>query len=136
MFKRNVNEWLVVWGEWERCGRAYLAHLQPKSSMAIWMDTVLPTERPPQPELDDDGAAWFCGLMSRLKRSRPRLYQLLHWIHVTQLSTREVSTRLNINRHRTDQLYERAVGWLDAMIEAEMGIAEINYKKSLQGGRH
>lgn len=136
MIKRSVHDWLELWGEWERCGRAYLAHLQPKSPMGICMDSLLPTNKMSPPEIDDDGALWFCGILTRLRRSRPKLFEVLLWVHVQQLSMREVASRLQLNRIRTGETYERAIGWLDAMIEAELAIAEIKSKKGLQGGCH
>lgn len=136
MIKRSVHEWLELWGEWERCGRAYLAHLQPKSSMGIYMDTVLPTDKAPLPELNDEEAEWFCSIMTRFRRSRPRLFELLLWIHARQLSLREVASRLDVNRHRVGEMYERAIGWVESLTEAQYGLDEIQTKKRLQGGRH
>jgi hypothetical protein len=119
MVKRDVHEWLALWGEWERNGRAYLAHLQPKSPMGLYMDSVLPTQKGFAPSLDDEGAAWFCGLMSRLKQSHKLQYDVLYCVHVSLLSMREVSETMRINRHKVAGMYERALGWVDGNLDAQ-----------------
>lgn len=119
MVKRDVHEWLALWGEWERNGRAYLKHLQPVSPMGIFMDSVLPTEKGFAPSLDDEGALWFCRLMSRLKQTRRLHYDVLYCVHVRLLSMREVSEKLHINRHKSAGVYERAMGWVDGQLDAQ-----------------
>ncbi len=111
--EKSVIDILNAWGEWERCGSNVLRHLQTKSSLAAWLDSVTTTQRGFAPSLSDDDALLFGRTMLILKNNRPDLYRILFMVHVSQDSMRSVSSKLNISWERAAKLYERGLGIID-----------------------
>lgn len=117
--KRTVHEWLQLWGEWERAGANYLAHLSPPSNMEIVIrGNVQQVQHSFSPSLDDDEAMWFCKLMSKLKSVRPDAYNLFEMVDIWQMSMREVSRRLGVSFESAARLYENAIGIIEGMMLA------------------
>lgn len=114
---KNVIEMLDEWGEWERCGSAYLAHLQTKSPMGVWIDSVLPAQRAFAPSMNDEDALAFGKIMLELKKTRPAQYKILFLVHVWKLSMRDVAICLDISRGLADKEYARAVERVECYIE-------------------
>lgn len=115
--EKSVIDMLDAWGEWERCGSNVLRHLQTKSSLAAWLDSVTTTQRGFAPSLSDDDALLFGRTMLVLKQSRPSQYRILFLVHVELCSMRDVSSKLNINRVLAAKVYERAVGWIEGCFD-------------------
>lgn len=111
--EKSVIELLDAWGEWERCGSNVLRHLQTKSSLGVWLDSVTTTHRAFAPSLSDDDALLFGRTMLAVKNSRPDLYRVLFMVHVERESMRTVSSRLNISWERAAKTYARAIGVID-----------------------
>lgn len=109
----NAIDMLDAWGEWERCGSNVLRHLQTKSSLGVWLDSVTTTHRSFGPSMSDDDALMFGRVMLVLKQSQPGQYRILFLVHVERCSMREVASKLNINRVLAAKVYERALGWVD-----------------------
>jgi hypothetical protein len=109
----SVIEMLDAWGEWERCGSNVLRHLQSKSSLGAWLDSVTTTHRGFAPSMSDDDALLFGRTMLVLKNSRPDLYRVLFMVHVDKESMRAVASRINMSWERAAKLYERGIGVLD-----------------------
>lgn len=110
---KSVIDMLDAWGEWERCGSNVLRHLQTKSSLGAWLDSVTTTHRGFGPSMSDDDALLFGRTMLAVKNSRPDLYKILFMVHVERESMRTVSSRLNISWERAAKTYERALGVID-----------------------
>lgn len=115
--ENGVIELLDAWGEWERCGSNVLRHLQTKSSLGAWLDSVTTTQRGFAPSMSDDDALLFGRAMLALKQARPGEYRILFLVHVERCSMREVSGKLNINRVLAAKIYERGLGWLEGCFE-------------------
>jgi hypothetical protein len=111
--EKSVIEMLDAWGEWERCGSNVLRHLQTKSSLGVWLDSVTTSQRGFAPSMSDDDALLFGRTMLLIKNSRPDLYRVLFMVHVERESMRAVSARLNISWERAAKTYERALGVID-----------------------
>ncbi len=111
--ENGVIELLDAWGEWERCGSNVLRHLQTKSSLGAWLDSVTTTQRGFAPSLSDDDALLFGRTMCAIKNNRPDLYRVLFMVHVERESMRTVSARLNISWERAAKIYERGLGVID-----------------------
>ena len=114
---KSVFDLLDAWGEWERCGSNVLRHLQTKSSMQAWMDSVLPARRAFAPGMSDDEALAFGRIMLQLKSARAASYEVLYMVHVDNASMRDVASRLNVSRDLAGKMYERAIGWLEGCFE-------------------
>lgn len=111
--EKNVIEILDAWGEWERSGSNVLRHLQAKSALGVWLDSVTTTQRGFAPSMSDDDALLFGRTMLAVKNTRPDLYRVLFMVHVERESMRTVSSRLNISWERAAKIYERALGVID-----------------------
>lgn len=114
---KSVIDMLDAWGEWERCGSNVLRHLQTKSSLGAWLDSVTTTHRGFGPSMSDDDALLFGQTMLALKNVRPGQYQVLFLVHVERCSMRDVSSKLNVSRVLAAKIYERAIGWLEGCFE-------------------
>jgi hypothetical protein len=117
--EKNVFEILDAWGEWERCGSNVLKHLQSKSSLGVWLDSVTTTRRSFAPSMSDDEALMFGRVMLALKTNRPGQYQVLFLVHVERCSMRDVASKLNINRVLAAKIYERAIGWVECCFDIQ-----------------
>lgn len=115
--QKSVFDLLEAWGEWERCGSNVLRHLQTKSSMQSWMDSVLPSQRGFAPGMSDDEALAFGQVMLKLKTLRRASFEVLYMVHVDRASMRDVASRLNVSRESAARIYERAIGWLEGCFE-------------------
>lgn len=115
--EKSVIELLDAWGEWERCGSNVLRHLQTKSSLCLWIESVTTVQRGFAPSMSDDEALLFGRAMLALKHSRPGEYRILFLVHVERCSMRDVSSKLNINRVLAAKNYERGLGWLEGCFE-------------------
>ncbi len=117
MKKRDVVEWLELWGEWERRGGNFVRHLQPKSPMLTIGAVVVRDDSPPAPELNDDEARWICGKLLVVKRSRPSHYAILKQVHVHQLSIVRIASLNKTSRNRASESYKEALGAFDMLLE-------------------
>ena len=112
----SIQKRLELWGEWERHGRNYTAHLQPKSCLEHSGVLVLKDDRPPLPELSDDDAAWFCAIMANVKTCSPYNYRVLKLRYMNDFSIVRVKTFLKVGQDRCYELISIAEFYVEQLI--------------------
>lgn len=117
MKKRNVFEWLELWGEWERLGGNYTKHLRAKSQMLSVGAVVVRHDSLPPPQLNDDDALWICDKLAFVKRERPHHYKILKQVHVNQMSMVRVAAFNKTSRNKASEDYKYALGYFEAALE-------------------
>lgn len=104
MKKRCIQEWLDLWGEWERAGSNYTKHLQPKSCMlSLGGAVVVRIDAPPPPNLSDDDARFICSVMAKIKSESPYNYRVLRLRYLNGLSVPRLKAFLKVGQ---DKCYE------------------------------
>lgn len=113
MKKRNIQEWLDLWGEWERVGSNYTKHLQPKSCMLSLDAVVVRLDFSPEPDLSDDEARFICGVMAQVKTLSPYNYRVLKLRYLSGLSIPRLSAFLKVGRPKCYELLGAAEIYAD-----------------------
>lgn len=116
MSKRGIVEILELWGEWERSGRNYTKHLQPKSGLLMIDVVVVREDEPPLPTLDDDEAALICRKMAIIKTQSPYNYRVLKMRYMNCLSIPRLTTYLKVGRPKCYELLTLAEFYAEEVI--------------------
>lgn len=118
MKKRNIQEWLDLWGEWERVGSNYTKHLQPKSCMlSLGGAVVVRIDAPPPPELSDDDARFICFIMAQIKSESPYNYRVLKLRYLSGLSIPRLRAFLKVGQDKCYELLNAAEMYADEALQ-------------------
>lgn len=117
MKQRSIQEWLDLWGEWERVGSNYTKHLQPKSCMLSLDAVVVRLDFSPEPELADDEARFICGVMAHIKSSSPYNYRVLKLRYLSGLSMPRLKAFLKVGQDKCYELLGAAEIYADEVMQ-------------------
>jgi hypothetical protein len=120
MQKRTAEEILILWGDWERDRRNFLAPLGYKSAMLAITIIAVRDDAPPEPALLDDDQKWVCDVMARIKRESFRSYRILYMKFVLGYSQERIRGYLKMRKTRACEEIQLAIFYAEAVIKKEM----------------
>lgn len=118
MKKRDVQEWLDLWGEWERVGSNYTKHLQPKSPMLSLDAVVVRVDFAWSPALSEDDARFICSVMAQVKTLSPYNYRVLKLRYLSGLSMPRMKAFLKVGQDKCYELLGAAEMYAEEALES------------------